>query len=66
MNLQLTGHHLEVTPALRDYIASKLSKISNHFDHVIDIKVTLSVAMIYMQNVVTRICTAQLIYWRIN
>ncbi|MBU3644279.1 MAG: ribosome-associated translation inhibitor RaiA [Candidatus Methylopumilus sp.] len=43
MNLQLTGHHLEVTPALRDYIASKLSKISNHFDHVIDIKVTLSV-----------------------
>ena len=43
MNLQLTGHHLEITPALRDYIANKLSKISNHFDHVIDIKVTLSV-----------------------
>jgi putative sigma-54 modulation protein len=43
MNLQLTGHHLEITPALRDYIATKLSKISNHFDHVIDIKVTLSV-----------------------
>lgn len=43
MNLQLTGHHLEVTPALRDYIATKLSKISHHFDHVIDIKITLSV-----------------------
>lgn len=43
MNLQLTGHHLEVTPALREYVQSKLSKISNHFDHVIDIKVTLSV-----------------------
>ncbi len=43
MNLQLTGHHLEVTPALREYIANKLNKLSNHFDHVIDIKVTLSV-----------------------
>ncbi|MDO8896585.1 MAG: ribosome-associated translation inhibitor RaiA [Bacteroidales bacterium] len=43
MNLQLTGHHLEVTPALREYIEGKLSRVSNHFDHVIDLKVTLSV-----------------------
>lgn len=43
MNLQLTGHHLEVTPALRDYLHSKLIRVSNHFDHVIDVKVTLSV-----------------------
>lgn len=43
MNLQLTGHHLEVTPALRDYLQSKLARVRNHFDHVIDIKVTLSV-----------------------
>lgn len=43
MNLQLTGHHLEVTPALRDYVTSKLAKISSHFDHVIDVKVTMSV-----------------------
>ena len=43
MNLQLTGHHLEVTPALRDYVTSKLVRIRNHFDHVIDVKVTLSV-----------------------
>jgi putative sigma-54 modulation protein len=43
MNLQLTGHHLDVTPALREYIEGKLSRVSNHFDHVIDIKVTLSV-----------------------
>jgi putative sigma-54 modulation protein len=43
MNLQLTGHHLDVTPALREYIQSKLSRVSNHFDHVIDVKVTLSV-----------------------
>ena len=43
MNLQLTGLHLEITPALRDYIHSKLTRISNHFDHVIDVKVTMSV-----------------------
>jgi putative sigma-54 modulation protein len=43
MNLHLTGHHLEITPALRDYVQSKLERITHHFDHVIDVKVTLSV-----------------------
>ncbi len=43
MNLSLTGHHLEITPALRDYVQSKLERVTNHFDHVIDVKVTLSV-----------------------
>lgn len=43
MNLNLTGHHLEVTPAMRDYVQSKLERVTNHFDHVIDVKVTLSV-----------------------
>lgn len=43
MNLQLTGHHLEITPAMREYVQSKLVKIRNHFDHVIDVKVTMSV-----------------------
>jgi len=43
MNLNLTGHHLEVTPALREYIETKLARVSNHFDHMIDVKVTLTV-----------------------
>ena len=43
MNLQLTGLHLEITPAMRDYVTSKLARISSHFDHVIDVKVTMSV-----------------------
>ena len=43
MNLHLTGHHLEVTPALREYLQSKLERVTNHFDHVIDVKMTLSV-----------------------
>ncbi|HIE91050.1 MAG: ribosome-associated translation inhibitor RaiA [Methylophilaceae bacterium] len=43
MNLQLSGHHLEVTAALKKYIETKLERISNHVDHVIDAKVTLRV-----------------------
>lgn len=43
MNLQLTGHHVEITPAIRDYVTSKLERINRHFDHVIDVNVVLSV-----------------------
>ncbi len=43
MNLSITGHHLEVTPALRDYVTLKLERITRHFDRVIDVKVYLSV-----------------------
>ena len=32
MNLNLTGHHLEITPAIRDYVLSKLERITRHFD----------------------------------
>ena len=43
MNLNLTGHHLDITPALRDYIVAKLDRVTRHFDHVIDVNVVLSV-----------------------
>ncbi len=43
MNLTVTGHHLEVTPAIRDYVNSKLDRITRHFDHVIDVNVILTV-----------------------
>ena len=43
MNLYLTGHHLEITPAIRDYVSTKLQRITHHFDHVIDVNVILSV-----------------------
>ena len=42
MNLQVTGHHLNVTPAIRDYLTSKLDRITRHFDNVIDVSVILS------------------------
>lgn len=43
MNLNLTGHHLEITPAIRDYVTTKLERVNRHFDHVIDVSVVLSV-----------------------
>ena len=43
MNLNLSGHHLEITPAIREHVLTKLAKIKRHFDHVIDVNVILSV-----------------------
>ena len=43
MNLNLTGHRLEITPAIRDYCIAKLSRVTRHFDHVIDVNVVMSV-----------------------
>ncbi len=44
MNLNLTGHHLDITPAIRDYVLTKLDRVTRHFDHVIDVNVVLSVS----------------------
>ena len=43
MNLNLTGHHLDITPAIRDYVVAKLDRVTRHFDHVIDVQVVMSV-----------------------
>ncbi|NEX61318.1 ribosome hibernation-promoting factor, HPF/YfiA family [Noviherbaspirillum galbum] len=43
MNLTISGHHLELTPAIREYVQAKLERIKRHFDHVIDVAVILAV-----------------------
>jgi putative sigma-54 modulation protein len=43
MQLKLSGHHLEITPALRSAVEKKLERIVRHFDSVIDVHVTLTV-----------------------
>jgi putative sigma-54 modulation protein len=43
MNLNITGHHVEVTPALHDYVIGKLDRVIRHFDHVTSVHVVLSV-----------------------
>jgi putative sigma-54 modulation protein len=49
MNLNLTGHHLLITPAIREYISAKLVRVTRHFDHVIDVNVVLSVDKLRQQ-----------------
>ena len=43
MNLTISGHHLELTPAIREYVQNKLERVTRHFDHVIDVAVILAV-----------------------
>lgn len=43
MQLNLTGHHVEITPPLRDYVSSKMERLERHFDHVTNVHVILSV-----------------------
>jgi len=43
MNLTISGHHLEVTPALRGYVTQKLGRINRHFDQLVDVRVILSI-----------------------
>lgn len=43
MNLNMTGHHIEITPSMRAYVSSKMTRINRHFDHVIDVSMILSV-----------------------
>ena len=43
MNLTISGHHLDVTPALRNYVTSKLDNITRHFDQVVDVRVLLTI-----------------------
>ena len=43
MQLSLTGHHVEVTPALKDYVYNKLGKIERYFDQVTDVHCILTV-----------------------
>lgn len=43
MQLNITGHHVEVTDSLKTYVAEKLERLEKHFDHVNNVHVILSV-----------------------
>ena len=43
MQLNVSGHHVEVTESLRGYVASKIEKIQRHFDLVSDVSCILTV-----------------------
>ncbi|MGD9841464.1 MAG: ribosome-associated translation inhibitor RaiA [Steroidobacteraceae bacterium] len=43
MQLNVSGHHVEVTPALKAYVEKKLDRIVRHSDHVLDVHCILTV-----------------------
>ncbi|MCI1709038.1 MAG: ribosome-associated translation inhibitor RaiA [Chiayiivirga sp.] len=43
MRIEISGHQIDVTPALRDYVQSKLERLTRHSDHLHDGHVILSV-----------------------
>lgn len=43
MQINITGHHVELTEPMNDYVHSKLAKLERHFDHITNVQVTLSV-----------------------
>ncbi|TFB09071.1 ribosome-associated translation inhibitor RaiA [Candidatus Atribacteria bacterium MT.SAG.1] len=43
MKIIFKGKHIEVTDAMRNYIEKRLNKIERHFDHILEVIVTLSV-----------------------
>jgi putative sigma-54 modulation protein len=43
MQVSITGHHVEVTQALKTHVEEKLGKLTRHFDNVVDVHVILTV-----------------------
>ncbi len=43
MQIDITGHHVEITAALRDYTTEKMARLERHFDKVSKMHVILSV-----------------------
>lgn len=43
MQVNITGHHVELTDALRDYVNEKLARLERHYDNITTVQVTLSI-----------------------
>lgn len=43
MQINITGHHVDLTDAIHEYVDSKFAKLERHFDHITNVQVTLTV-----------------------
>lgn len=43
MQINLSGHHVEITDSLREYVDTKFTKLERHFDHINNVYVILNV-----------------------
>ena len=60
MQINITGHHVEVTPALRDYVNNKFEKIQRRFSNITNVHVVLSVDKKFQQKAEARVNMAKL------
>lgn len=43
MQLNITGHHVDLTDSMKEYVSTKLEKLERHIDGITNVQVTLSV-----------------------
>lgn len=43
MNINISGHHVDVTDAMRQHVLMKMERVIRHFDHINSVDVTVSV-----------------------
>lgn len=43
MQVSLSGHHVDITDSLRNYVNEKVGRLDRHFDQALDIHIVLTV-----------------------
>ncbi len=43
MQINITGHHVDLTDSIHDFVNSKFAKLERHFDNITNVQVTLTV-----------------------
>ena len=54
MQITISGHHLDVTDSLKNYVTSKLERLNNHHDRITNTHVILSVDKLIQKAEATR------------
>ena len=42
MNIRITGRHMDVTDAMRDYIEKKIARLNRYYDRLMELEVTMT------------------------
>jgi len=59
MQINITGHHVDITPALRDYVHNKMEKIKRYFSNITNVHVVLTIDKKFLQKAEARINLAR-------
>lgn len=62
MQINLTGHHVDITDPLRDYVNEKLARLERHFDNVVDVHVILTVEKLSQKAEATMLISGARLY----